>query len=128
MREHAAHPAPALPVLLKFKSRSHQVARHTGGSFDLVPGAGIKFFSVPLVELGLVIKGIHLADAPIHEQLDDAPDFGAMMEAALEFRARFQHRRVRQQFVASQQMGQSDATESTTETPKEFFGLRIRLL
>src|SRR6185295_4754793 len=68
----------------------------------------------------LVIKRIHLARASVHEELHDAFDLGAMMNATVPLGPRFGPQAVRQQFVASQQMSQRDAAQPAAEAPKEF--------
>ena len=53
---------------------------NANGDFMTSPGAlvaaalsaEVDLLAVPLVELGLVVERVHLADAAVHEQLNDA--------------------------------------------------------
>ncbi len=65
-------------MLFEFEGTLHDGARHAGGGFDA--GARIKLLAVEFGEEGFGIEGIALADAAVHEELDDALGFGSMVE------------------------------------------------
>ena len=44
----------------------------------------IEPLAMPALELRLVIEGVHLADAAVHEELDHAARPGRMMQPAVE--------------------------------------------
>src|SRR5678815_6184333 len=77
VRENAADPPATLAILLELEGALHDVARRAGRSFNA--RTGIELLAMQFDQLRLVIEGIHLADAAIHEKLHDALDPGAMM-------------------------------------------------
>ena len=78
--KHAAHPATALPMLLKLEGALHHRAAVAGLSFG--PDFWPYHLSVQPRQLRLVVERVHLTDAAIHEELNDALDLRRMMEPA----------------------------------------------
>ena len=83
--KNGADPASALAVLLEFERTLHHAAGRTGGRFDA--RARIELLAAQFDQLRFVIEGIHLAGAAVHEKLDDALGFGAMMQPAVQLRS-----------------------------------------
>ena len=84
VREDRRDPAAALPVLLERERRLHQVAGRAGDALGLLAGAGVERLAVPLLQFRLVVERVRLADAAVHEQLNDALDLGGVVQAAVE--------------------------------------------
>ena len=78
--------------------------------------AEINLLIMPLIQLRLVVKRIHLADAAVHEQLHDAADLRLVMEAAVELRLRLE--RTGEQ-VATEQMSQRERAEAAAGVVEE---------
>ena len=70
--------------------------------------AEIDLLPVPFAELGLVVERVHLADAAVHEELDDAADAGTVVQAAVELGTRG----VGQGAVLAEEMGQGQGAEA----------------
>jgi hypothetical protein len=102
VRQGAADPAAALPVLFPLEGRLHDGARRAGyGGLD----AKIYLLAVPLDQLRLVVERVHLADAAVHEELDDPADPGGV---------------VRDRVGTAEQPGQRNAAEPAARLPEEF--------
>jgi hypothetical protein len=124
MRDEAANPFPALalpgPIPRAFHHRAGVALK------QLHLAARIEFLAATFDEFGFVIEGVALAGATVHEELDDAFDFGAVVETAVEVGAgdgasiRGRDGGVSKQILAAQQMGKGDAAEAAAETPEEF--------
>jgi hypothetical protein len=72
---------------------------------------------VPFGEFRLVVEGVHLAGAAVHEELDDAAGLGGVVEAAVEFGPRIGG--VGQQLMHAEQVGERDAAQTAAAAPKE---------
>ena len=97
----------------------HEVAGHAGGSLDMT--ARIERLSVPALQLGLVVEGIHLADAAVHEKLDHTAHLGSMVQPAIQLRRRTDRPEIGpgEQPLLAQQMRQGNATQATAQPPEE---------
>src|SRR6516225_9726003 len=93
-------------MLLERKRRLHHRARHAG---HCRLDAEIHLLPMPLLQLRLVVKRIHLTNAAVHEELDDAADFGFVMQATIELRPRFVGPG---EEVATEEMSESKRTEA----------------
>ena len=62
-------------MLLELKWTFHQIARCARRSFNVLGRAGIELLTMPSLEFGFVVEGIHLAYAAIHEELNDTANF-----------------------------------------------------
>src|SRR5262245_25673170 len=80
MRERRAHPAPALTVLLPPPGALEHVARLARRRLDVLPR--IELLAVQPDQLGLVVERVALARAAVHEELDDPPDLGSVVQSA----------------------------------------------
>ena len=114
LREDVADPFAALSVLLELEGAFHQCPLHARRAFDL--GFGSEFLSIEPSQRGFVVPGVHGACSAIHEKLDDAFDFCAVMDATVQFGQRLGN--VRRSFT-SQQMRERDASETSAETVEE---------
>ena len=86
---------PHSPCCVKLEGAFHH--RKAGRSGDrLDPLARIELLSVQLDELGLVVERVALADAAVHEELNDALGLGPVVQPAIESRARRRRTRARQ--------------------------------
>src|SRR5262245_34104459 len=81
MREGRADPPAALAVLAPRPRAPEQVPRHAGRRLDMA--TRVERLPVAPDQLGLVVKGVALAGPAVHEELDDSPDLGRMMQAAV---------------------------------------------
>src|SRR2546430_1415316 len=79
--------------------------------------ARIEFPAASLNKQRFVIKCIALAGRPGHEQLDDPPGPGRMMQSAVEFGPG--RRRLRQHSLLPEQMGECNAAQPASEAPEE---------
>jgi hypothetical protein len=121
--QQATHPAATLAVLLKFVRTLEHVARLARRRLDM--SAGIELLAVPFDQLGLVIEHVHLARAAVEKNLHDAFDLRAMVQAAVEVRARLG--RAGQQTVLAKQVRHGDAAKASSETPEKL-AARHRIL
>src|SRR5688572_15832449 len=80
MRKHAAHPAPALAVLLELERGFHHRANFAGETFRFFLWP--EHLTVQARQLRLVIERVHRARPAVHEKLDDPSRLGGMMQAA----------------------------------------------
>src|SRR5262249_14007182 len=94
---------------------------------QLDAAAGVELLAVTADQLRLVVEGIDLAGGAGHEQLHDAPGPGAVVQAAIEVRARRGPRPVREQALPAEQMGQGDAAEPAPGSPEESAAVDSRL-
>ena len=69
-------------MLLPFPRGGHDAARIALKQLHFA--AGIKFFAPAPDQFGFVIKGVHLAGSPRHEELHDAFGPGGVVQAAVE--------------------------------------------
>src|SRR5205823_9168593 len=90
------------------------VARRGGDGLDVL--AGVEAAAVQALELGLVVEGVHLADAAVHEELDDAPGAGAVVQAAALVGARGVGG---EEPLAGEQVGEGDAAQAAAEMPQQ---------
>jgi len=102
VREDAADPAAGLTVLFEFEGTLHDGAGNAGGGFDA--GARIKLLAVEFGEEGFGVEGIALADAAVHEELDDALGFGSVVEVIAEEAVS-----IGEEAILTEEMGESDA-------------------
>ena len=84
VRKDAAHPAARLPVLFERERALHEVAGRAGDAFGLLGSTGVERLAVSFFQFGFEVEGVLLADAAVHEQLDDALDFGGVVQSAVE--------------------------------------------
>src|SRR2546430_137650 len=82
--------------------------RAGGGGARLDGLARIEALPGPALEFRLVIEGVDLADAAIHEELNDAPRLGPMMQSAVEIGRGL----VGKQSLACEQVRQRDAAQA----------------
>ena len=97
----------------------HEVAGHAGGSLDMA--ARIERLAVPALQLGLVVEGVHLADAAVHEELDHTANLGSMVQPAVQLGRRTDRPEIEpgEQPLLAQQMRQGDATQATPQPPEK---------
>ena len=76
-----ADPAPALAMLAERPVASLAVARLRREELQLA--IGIERLALALRQFGLVVPGIHVAEAAGAEDLDDGPGLGGMMRGSL---------------------------------------------
>src|ERR1044071_8726361 len=126
VRQEGAHPAPALAVSPELEAGLEHHAGFAGGGLDAFARAGIKSLPVPLQEFGFVIEKIHLAGAPVHEELYNplcprrvmgtvaqrAPGDGICQVVS---RVGFGG----QQALASEELRQGNAAQAPAEAPEE---------
>src|SRR5205823_13813470 len=122
VREDAADPPAGLPVLLEGERALHDAAEPAGDGLD--PGAGVELPAVVLGQGRLVVEGVALADAAVHEELDDAPHLGPVVQPAVEFRASGGltppgGRLPREQAAPAEQVRQGDATQAPAQAPQQ---------
>ena len=77
--------------------------------------AGIKFLPVSFDQFRLVVERVALAGGARHEELDDAPGPGTMVQTAVQLRTidRTFH-------IFAQQPRQSHASQAAAKPPKKF--------
>jgi hypothetical protein len=115
VRHQAAHPFAALAVLLPIPRALHHFAGIALEQLDLA--AGIELLPTALDQPRLVVERVALTGRAGHEQLHDAARLRAMMQAAVEFRARFG--RVGEQTLLPEQMHHGDAAQAAAEAPQK---------
>src|SRR5207247_4545243 len=114
--KNAADPPPALAELLEFKGAAHHVAGGAGRRFDAHAVAGIELLPVAPDQLRLVIEGVALTYAAVHEELDDALHLRRVVGPA--------GRRVRRGRVSSkkslltEEVSQCHAAQAAAEAPE----------
>src|ERR1700674_3307593 len=113
VRENAADPAPALPMTAEHKRTLEDVAGHGGDGLDALAVA-FEAPAVPRLQEGLIIEGVDLAGAPVHEKLEDAPGPRAMVHPAIQTWRRSCRGKMP---VAPEQVQQRDAAEAAPELP-----------
>jgi hypothetical protein len=118
--EDAADPSARLAVTLERERALHHLAGCARGRLDVAPR--VERLAVATVQLRLVVEGVHLADAAVHEELDHPLRPGAMMETAIEVgdRPRACGIHPGDQVVAAQQIGQRDPAQAAAHPPEEF--------
>ena len=120
MRHQAAHPASRLPVPAELERRLEHLAGLAGRRLDVLALAGIELLAGALEERGLVVEQVHLARAPVHEELDDAFGPRRMVEPAAQHPRSGAHRGVgTDQRVHDEHLRQGRAAEPAAETPEE---------
>src|SRR3954452_1891856 len=81
--------------------------------------AGVERLAVTPDQLRLVIKGVHLAGSTGHEQLDDAPGPGPVVQTAVEVGLAQAERGASEQTVAAQEVRQGDTAQAAPRLPEE---------
>src|SRR5262249_38485784 len=112
--EDAGDPAAGLTVLGEGEGAAEDLAGDGGDGLDALVAAGVEGLAVLLLQSRLVVEGVHLAGAAVHEQLDDAACFGAMMDAAVQVGGRGGA-----VGVGGEEVGQGDAAEAAAYVPEE---------
>ena len=84
--------------------------------------ARIERLAVPALQLGLVVEGVHLADAAVHEELDHTANLGSMVQPAVQLGRRTDRPEIGpgEQPLLAQQIRQGDATQATPQPPEKF--------
>ena len=95
VRQRAAHPPPALPVLRPLEGTLHRRAGRADARLHPLAGTGIKDLPVPRDELRLVVEEVALTRPAIHKKLDDALRLGRVMQLRRSGRFALQQRRER---------------------------------
>jgi hypothetical protein len=85
-------------------------------------GAGVEPLAVQFGQPRFGVERVHLADAAVHEELDDALHPGAVVDAAIEVGARLRPDvpgTGSEQALLAQQVRRGDATQAAAGVPEE---------
>src|SRR5262249_48151608 len=77
-----ADPSAALAVPAEGERALHEVARLARGGLDVAPR--VERLAMPSLQRGLVVEGVHLADAAVHEELDHPAHLRPVMQPAIQ--------------------------------------------
>ena len=123
VREQVAHPRAALAVLAEVPLGAHHAALVAVAAAAL--GLHLDGLPVVLVELGLVVEGVHVARAAVHEQEDHALGLARELRRLRHQRVRHgrlaveRHGLLRQEAVLHQHAGERHAGERAARLPEE---------